>query len=61
MNELAYPPKGCSDCERNNAALAKALSAGYGIDEAVTVGKQGSARDYCLVGRDEPRCPKYND
>jgi hypothetical protein len=61
MGELAFPPKDCSVCERNNAALAKALAAGYGIDESANVHKQGNSNDYCLVGQDEPRCPRYTD
>jgi hypothetical protein len=37
MNEDDTPPGDCSVCERNNSALAKALAAGYGIDESANV------------------------
>jgi hypothetical protein len=53
-------PLDCSKYERNKTALATAVAVGYGIDETATDDKQGRLKDSCLVGLDEPRCPKYN-
>jgi hypothetical protein len=52
---LTPPPKDCSVCEQNNAALAEALAAGYGIDDSAEIADAvgGAVKDPMEQRKDE--------